>query len=71
MINIRNCTLSDLPKIHHLQPDEWEDIVTWFEFYCKNNFCFPVVVERSNSIIDIGTAISNGDSGWLAQIVVD
>lgn len=30
-----------------------------------------MVVEDNHSIIGIGTAISNGESGWLAQIVVD
>ena len=71
MIAIRPCTISDLLKIGHLQPAEWEDIIPWFEFYCNNPFCFPVIVEHDHSIIGIGTAISNGNSGWLAQIVVD
>jgi len=71
MTNIRNCTLNDLPKIHHLQPDEWEDIIPWFRFYCNNPFCHPVVAEDNHAIIGIGTAISNGNSGWLAQIIVE
>jgi len=71
MSPIRPCTLSDLTKIGHLQPDGWEDIIPWFRFYCKNSFCSPVVVEDNQSVIGIGTAISNGYSGWLAQIVVD
>ncbi len=71
MANIRPCTLSDLDRIHHLQPAEWEDIIPWFRFYCNNSFCHPVVWEDNHSIIGIGTAISNGQSGWLAQIVVD
>jgi N-acetylglutamate synthase-like GNAT family acetyltransferase len=71
MTPIRPCTPGDLPKIHHLQPEGWEDITPWFRFYCNHSFCYPVVVEHNQSIIGIGTAISNGNSGWVAQIVVD
>jgi len=71
MTPIRPCTSNDLPKISRLQPDGWEDITPWFRFYCNHSFCYPVVMEHDNSFIGIGTAISNGNSGWVAQIVVD
>lgn len=53
-----------------MQPADWPDIVPYFEFYTKSDFCFPIKYIVDNQISGIGTTIVHGETAWLAHIIV-
>lgn len=61
----------DLGRIGHLQPEGWDDIVPFFEFYCAAPFCNPVAGIADGRIAGVGCSIVNGPTGWIAHIIVD
>ena len=60
----------DMQRLPSLQPEGWSDITSAFEFYLKNNFCYPFKVCIDNDLAGVGTAISFGNTAWLAHIIV-
>ncbi len=67
---IREYLQTDLESIRSLQPEGWEDITFYFEFYDKHPFCFPIVAEMDRTIIGVASGIVNGVTAWLAHIIV-
>lgn len=70
MVKIRNCSKQDLSKIGHLQPSGWEDIIYYFKFFEKVDFCFPVVAEIDNQIVGVANCLLNKSTGWISHIIV-
>ena len=62
---------ADLARISHLQPDGWQDIVTFFRFYLEAPFCLPLKIEDTNCIVAIGALILHRETAWIAHIIVD
>jgi len=71
IIIIRKCLSNDIGLFRHLQPQGWSDITLYFRFYCKQDFCYPIVAICGRKIVGVANAIMNGDTGWLAHIIVD
>lgn len=67
---IRAFEADDTARISFLQPEGWEDIVPFFEFYLQVPFCRPVIGVCNEAIAGVGCAIVNGPSGWIAHIIV-
>jgi hypothetical protein len=63
-------TQNDLTEIIHLQPDGWSDILPFYNFYIKTNFCYPIKIKIEDKIAGIGVAILHEDTAWLAHIIV-
>ena len=59
-----------LDSIRHLQPPGWSDIIAFFEFYARWDFCRPIMVLDGPDVIGVGNATSNGTTGWLSHIIV-
>jgi ribosomal protein S18 acetylase RimI-like enzyme len=70
MIKIRTFEKADLSKIDYLQPDGWEDIKLYFDFFERSHFCFPVVAEIEYNIVGIANSLLNKGSGWISHIIV-
>jgi ribosomal protein S18 acetylase RimI-like enzyme len=60
----------DIDKIYQLQPEGWHDIVYYFSYYVKAENCFPICIKRNGNIMAVGNAIINGNTGWVAHIIV-
>jgi acetyltransferase (GNAT) family protein/GNAT acetyltransferase-like protein len=67
---IRAFEKKDIASLHFLQPEGWNDIAPVFEFYLKNNACFPFAAVRNNRLVGIACAILNPKTGWLGHIIV-
>lgn len=61
----------DLPLIKHLQPEDWSDILGFFNFYLNSSYCYPIKSVDASQINGVGCCIYNGTTGWLAHIIVD
>ena len=61
----------DLIEIRKLQPEDWPDIVTDFEFYIDSAFCNPIKTVLGDKTVGIGVSIVFGESAWIAHIIVD
>lgn len=70
MINIREVKEKDLLQIQSLQPQDWPDIIYFFEWYLKSENCYPICAELSGKIVGVACAILNIETGWLAHIIV-
>lgn len=70
-LQFEEITSADIIKIRELQPETWPDIVPEFEFYIRENFCFPIKALQNHKIIGVGTIIVFGTTAWLAHIIVD
>ena len=62
---------NDLNKITTLQPEDWKDIINPFSFYIQNPYCYPVKFIHKKNIVGLGCGIVNGNTSWLAHIIVD
>ncbi|MCI0494364.1 GNAT family N-acetyltransferase [candidate division KSB1 bacterium] len=69
-IRIRKCYLSDIESIRYLQPQGWDDITYYFQFYCAHSFCHPIVALAKEQIVGVAAGILNIKTGWLAHIIV-
>jgi GNAT superfamily N-acetyltransferase len=69
-MQIKPVNLIDLVQVADLQPEGWDNIATFYEFYVQQDFCFPIGVWDENRLIGVGCAIQNGDTGWLSHIIV-
>ena len=70
-MEIRAIKENDLPQVQALQPNNWPDIIYYFELYIKSPNCYPICAVKSGKIIGVASAINNGKTGWLAHIIVD
>jgi GNAT superfamily N-acetyltransferase len=61
----------DLDQLVKLQPPNWPDIISSFQFYLNSSFCAPKKIVLDRKIVAIGSSISHGDVSWLAHIIVD
>ena len=61
---------NDIQGICKLQPEGWPSIIEAFSYYVKAPFCYPMKVSYNGEIVGIGTAISYGNTAWLAHIIV-
>lgn len=61
---------SDLKIIPKLQPEGWPDIASYYEFYRKSSFCYPVKATCRGDLAGLGAAISYVQTGWLGHIFV-
>lgn len=68
---IRNIKEGDLNNLHNLQPEGWQNIVTYYEYYLKANHCISLCAVKNDKIVGIAAGILNMDTGWLAHIIVD
>jgi len=64
-------TPADLTRISHLQPDGWQDVMTFFGFYLEASFCLPLKIENRDRIVAVGSLILHEHTAWLAHIIVD
>jgi GNAT superfamily N-acetyltransferase len=69
-ISLRKCKPKDIPSIEKLQPEGWENVAFYFQFYCQQSFCYPIVAIIDDEIIGVANGTLNGKTGWLAHIVV-
>ena len=69
-MHIETLTIKDLLFLSNLQPDGWEDIIPYYRMYIQQPFCFPVAAFEDGEIVGVGSAISNGDTGWISHIIV-
>jgi GNAT superfamily N-acetyltransferase len=67
---IRGFDIDYLDSIRPLQPKGWSDITRLFEFYARHDFCYPIMVLNGTDAIGVGNATRNGETGWLAHIIV-
>ncbi|MBN1416060.1 MAG: GNAT family N-acetyltransferase [Bacteroidales bacterium] len=63
-------TYPDLKRISGLQPDDWSDIIPFFSYYLKADYCDPIKVETDNKVVGIGTSIKYRHTAWIAHIIV-
>lgn len=61
---------ADLGRIAYLQPDGWQDIVTYFRFYLETPFCRPLKIEDGGQVVTVGCVILHQQTAWLAHIIV-
>ena len=69
-MKIRNFAKRDLPYIEFLQPEGWENITYYFNFFEEVKFCYPAVAEIDNKIVGIANCLVNKGSGWISHIIV-
>jgi len=69
-LTIRFCKITDLPAIQFLQPEGWDGITYYFNFYCHHFFCHPIVAEQNSRIVGVANGIVNGETAWLSHIIV-
>ena len=67
---IRELKDSDINYLQYLQPEGWQDIIYFFQYYINNNCCYPICAIDNKMIIAVGNAINNGKTGWLSHIIV-
>ncbi len=67
---IRLFKQEDIPLLHLFQPEGWNRIEGAFEFYLKNRVCTPFIAFQEDRPVGIACSINNGDTGWLAHIIV-
>jgi GNAT superfamily N-acetyltransferase len=67
---IQMFTKADVKRISHLQPDGWEDIIPFFQFYTEASFCHAIKIEEKTRIVAIGSMILLGRTAWFAHIIV-
>lgn len=67
---IRPIKENDIPHLKHLQPEGWSDILFYFRFYVKEDFCCPILLEHGGQIAGIANGLFIGKTGWLAHIIV-
>jgi len=67
---IRPVEENDIPNLKHLQPEGWSDILFYFRFYVKEDFCCPVLLEHDGRIAGAANGLFIGKTGWLAHIIV-
>jgi GNAT superfamily N-acetyltransferase len=70
MVTVRNYRKQDASKIGYLQPEGWEDIKFYFNFFEKLSFCFPVIAEINSDVIGIANCLLNKNTGWISHIIV-
>lgn len=59
-----------LDSIRRLQPPGWSDIARFFELYVRQECCNPIMVLDGSDVIGLGNATANGETGWIAHIIV-
>lgn len=67
---IETLTSGDLDDVRLLQPEGWGDILSYIQYYCVSDFCFPLKATVDGMVAGIGTAIIYGDTAWLGHIIV-
>jgi len=50
-MEIRAIKENDLPQVQALQPNNWPDIIYYFELYIKSPNCYPICAVKSGKII--------------------
>lgn len=60
----------DVPQLQGLQPEGWNPIVPYYEFYVAAPFCNPIKCVIDNRIAGIGSSIEHRGTAWLAHIIV-
>jgi GNAT superfamily N-acetyltransferase len=68
---IQTLTKADVTRISHLQPDGWENITPYFQFYTESSFCHAIKIEEKNHIVALGSLILFDHTAWFAHIIVD
>jgi GNAT superfamily N-acetyltransferase len=68
---IQPFTAADVARISHLQPDGWQSIKTFFQFYTEAGFCLPLKIEDNNRVVAVGSLILHTETAWLAHIIVE
>ena len=69
-MEIRAINENDLLQIQSLQPNDWPDIIYYFELYIKSPYCYPICAIKSGLIVGVACVIYNITTGWLAHIIV-
>ncbi|MFC2138877.1 GNAT family N-acetyltransferase [Bacteroidota bacterium] len=69
-MEIRAIKENDLPEIQSLQPNDWPDIIYYFELYINSPYCYPICAVKSGKIVGVACSILNNETGWLAHIIV-
>ncbi|MDR0851310.1 MAG: GNAT family N-acetyltransferase [Clostridiales Family XIII bacterium] len=60
----------DLSELPGLQPEDWDDIVPFFDAYVCAAYCHPIKVTVGGKIVGIGAVIRHGDVAWLGHVIV-
>lgn len=68
---IQTFTKADVNRVSHLQPDGWEDINPFFQFYAESGFCHAIKIEDKNRIVALGSIILLARTAWFAHIIVE
>ncbi|MES2559630.1 MAG: GNAT family N-acetyltransferase [Bacteroidota bacterium] len=61
---------NDLPEIEKLQPEHWGSIMPAIKWYMTLDFCYLIKAVYENEIVGCGAVLVNGNSAWLANIIV-
>ena len=69
-MKIDSLNSSDVHLLEPLQPDGWNPIVPYYEFYVAAGFCNPLKCVIDNHIVGIGSSIEHQGTAWLAHIIV-
>ena len=71
MLKIRRLLHSEIGRVKHFPPKEWDfDLPKFLSFHFYKPYFYAIVVEIDNRIVGIGNGIINGRVGWLANIIV-
>ena len=70
-VTIHPFTPQDLQDLKPLQPPDWSDIVTSFQYYLAHPaFTFPIKAIREGRLAGIGSTVLHKEIAWLAHIIV-
>lgn len=69
-VTLRACKLQDVPFLKGLQPEGWENVDFYFDFYCQHSFCYPIVAVIDHKIVGVANGTLNGVTGcWLILLL--
>jgi GNAT superfamily N-acetyltransferase len=71
MTHLQPVTAGDFNAIRKLQPEDWSDIIPYFEYYVRTPFCHPLKALMNGVVAGTGVSIINGRSAWIGHIIVD
>ena len=53
----KSISSKDLAEVRNLQPEDWTDIIPYFEFYIRSSYCKTLKIREKSKIAGIGALI--------------